>query len=274
MTTVQPGSVQPGSVRSKGQLNPSPAAPVGRLSPPPAVADVVRFFWIPVWSLPPGVVMRQHVLTYPAVNLVVQSDGVLVVGPQRAISHRDLSGAGWAVGALLRPAGGLLFTGDVRDLVDESRLLEQPRLVAAVTAVMEGEAPVDERRARAADVVADWVAELATAAGLPHPDGLLANALSELVDAEPTLRRVGDLAARLAVSPRTLQRVGPRHTGFTPAALIRRSRLQSAADQLRQLPQADIGEVAHRLGYADHAHLTREFRAVLGITPSRYRRWT
>ena len=30
-------------------------------------------------------------------------------------------------------------------------------------------------------------------------------------------------------------------------------------------------EIAADLGYADHAHLTREFRRVLGFTPSGYR---
>ena len=48
----------------------------------------------------------------------------------------------------------------------------------------------------------------------------------------------------------------------------------SAAGTVRLGQPAVAREVAHRLGYADHAHLTREFRAVLGITPSRYRRWT
>ena len=32
-----------------------------------------------------------------------------------------------------------------------------------------------------------------------------------------------------------------------------------------------IAQVAADLGYADHAHLTTDFRTVLGLTPNRYR---
>ena len=67
------------------------------------------------------------------------------------------------------------------------------------------------------------------------------------------------------------ERVAGTHTGFTPAALIRRRRLQDAADRLRHDPGANLAGLAHELGYADHAHLTRDFRTVLGFTPTTYR---
>jgi len=35
---------------------------------------------------------------------------------------------------------------------------------------------------------------------------------------------------------------------------------------------ASLSDVAHRLGYSDHAHMTREFGRVMGVTPSAYRR--
>ncbi|MGO2683442.1 MAG: AraC family transcriptional regulator, partial [Microbacterium sp.] len=34
---------------------------------------------------------------------------------------------------------------------------------------------------------------------------------------------------------------------------------------------ADLAAIAAELGYADHAHLTNDFRVVLGITPRSYR---
>ncbi|MGV8907809.1 MAG: helix-turn-helix domain-containing protein [Propionicimonas sp.] len=41
---------------------------------------------------------------------------------------------------------------------------------------------------------------------------------------------VGDLAERLAVSERTLQRLARHYIGVSPAALLRHRRLQAAAD--------------------------------------------
>ncbi len=53
--------------------------------------------------------------------------------------------------------------------------------------------------------------------------------------------------------------------------MIRRRRLQEAAERLRTNPDADLATVAAEFGYADQAHLSRDFRAVLGLTPSSYR---
>ncbi|WP_447648393.1 helix-turn-helix domain-containing protein [Microbacterium forte] len=82
---------------------------------------------------------------------------------------------------------------------------------------------------------------------------------------------VEEAATRLAVSLRTLQRLAHRHVGVSPAAMIRRRRLQEAAEHLRLHPSVDLADLAADLGYADHAHLTRDFRNVLGIAPRAYR---
>ena len=84
-------------------------------------------------------------------------------------------------------------------------------------------------------------------------------------------RSVAEAAARLAVSERTLQRIAHRYVGMTPAAMIRRRRLQEAAERMREHPDGDLATLATELGYADHSHLTRDFRVVLGITPTGYR---
>ena len=54
-------------------------------------------------------------------------------------------------------------------------------------------------------------------------------------------------------------------------SLIRRRRLQEAAQRLREQPDTELAALAAELGYADQAHLAGDFRTVLGLTPSRYR---
>lgn len=53
--------------------------------------------------------------------------------------------------------------------------------------------------------------------------------------------------------------------------MIRRRRLQEAAGRVRSDAGADLSTIAADLGYADHAHLTRDFRRVLGFSPTGYR---
>jgi AraC-like DNA-binding protein len=54
--------------------------------------------------------------------------------------------------------------------------------------------------------------------------------------------------------------------------MIRRRRVQEAAERLRTDPDTTLAAVAADLGYSDHAHLANEFRSVLGLTPGAYRR--
>jgi len=54
--------------------------------------------------------------------------------------------------------------------------------------------------------------------------------------------------------------------------MIRRRRLQEAAERLRTDPGTGLATLAADLGYTDHSHLANEFRSVLGFTPTSYRR--
>jgi AraC-like DNA-binding protein len=103
-------------------------------------------------------------------------------------------------------------------------------------------------------------------------EALLANRLMDVIGSDASVVRVEDAASMLAVSQRTLQRVARKYIGLSPAALIRRRRLQDAAERTRLDPSADLAAIAAELGYADHAHLTNDFQKYLGFTPSAYRR--
>ncbi|MFC3382056.1 AraC family transcriptional regulator [Couchioplanes azureus] len=224
---------------------------------------LVRWFWIPRWDIQPGRTSRQHLIAYPACNLVVEADAAALFGPATRASHRDLAGTGWAVGALLRPAAVPHFTADPGALRDTSVAVDAPELVSRVRASMPGGLQ---------DAVDAFTAWLAAVTGPPSAEALLANAMTDLIDADPEVRTVEDAAARLSVSVRTLQRLAARYVGLPPLAMIRRRRLQEAAARLRADPAVTLAEVAADLGYSDHAHLANEFRAVLGLTLSRYRR--
>lgn len=267
-----PGESEPATPDSRGVLRPERLPTFHRLPAPDAVAHLVRWFWIPEWDLPDGRVARQEIIGFPACNLVVEPTSVGLAGPTTRASHRDLAGSGWAVGALLRPAAvpGIVesLAGPPGALLDAYRPVGAPDLLTGVAGAMSGRTGPDGRRAAAVAAYVDWL--LATS-GPVGEDALLANRAVDLLESDPGLLRVGRAADALGVSVRTLQRLARRYVGVSPAAIIRRRRLQEAAERLRTDPRTDIAAVAAELGYADHAHLTADFRTVLGTTPSGYR---
>ena len=270
----------------RGILYPARLPTFHRLPVPPELADRVRWVWIPEWQLPPGRSSRQDILPFPALNLVAGPEGVSLSGPATRRAFRDLSGSGWVVGMLLRPAAVPFCTADPGALRDAEMPFDAVDLHAAVVAAMTGQAsggPAtttgpddagpddagDARRRRAAQAAAAWIA-----GNVPPPDAeaQLANALEELIQSDPSLTRVEQAAGRLGVSVRTVQRLARRYVGLPPLAKIGGYRLQVAAERLRSDPDAGIAGIAAELGYADHAHLAADFRQLLGFTPSGYRR--
>ncbi|ALE06582.1 AraC family transcriptional regulator [Arthrobacter sp. ERGS1:01] len=252
----------------KGILYPARLPDFHRLPAGPEVAELVQWFWIPEWDIDPGRTSRQQLIAFPASNLVVEPGGVEFSGPTTRVAHRDLSGRSWAVGALLRPAAIPAFTADPGSLRDTSLHPDAPELQASVTAAMAGADP-GERRQRAADALAVW---LAAAVGPVSAEARAANRMVEVIGGSAEVLRIEDVADVLATSPRTLQRLARKYVGLSPSALIRRRRLQEAADRSRTEPLAELADIAADLGYADHAHLCKDFQRYLGFTPSSYRR--
>lgn len=228
----------------------------------------MRWFWISRWDIAPGRVSRQELLAFPAVNLVVEDSCVGISGPTTRRSHRDLTGRGWAVGALLRPAANPAVVTDPSRMRDRYGLVDEPELHAAVAAPMTAEPPA---LAAACAAFEDWLlGRVPTCASRD----LLANDLVARIEDDPELHRVEDVAAALNLSVRTVQRLTRRYVGLTPMTMIRRRRLQEAATVAREDPDVTLATLAADLGYADQAHLIRDFRNVLGFTPGAYRRAT
>ena len=82
--------------------------------------------------------------------------------------------------------------------------------------------------------------------------------------------RVGEIAERHHVSTRTLQRLFADYVGVSPKWVLQRYRLHEAIEQLAGREGIDWTRFALDLGYFDHAHFIRDFRAVVGRLPSQY----
>jgi len=94
--------------------------------------------------------------------------------------------------------------------------------------------------------------------------------LARLAETDRSLRQLTDLCGRAGLGPRTLQRMFLEHAGVSPMWVLRRNRLLDAAERVRDGQPVSWATVAADLGYADQAHLTRDFRAATGQTPAAY----
>jgi AraC-like DNA-binding protein len=90
------------------------------------------------------------------------------------------------------------------------------------------------------------------------------------IAADPALLRVDELAEALGTGTRRPQRIFAEYVGVAPKWVIRRYRMQEAAN--RAGAGVDWAALSAELGYADQAHFTRDFSRVIGISPAQYAR--
>lgn len=231
--------------------------------PPDDLSDVVESLWFGRWDLPEDAPHVTELLGDPCVHVVAERGGARVVGVWRRRWVRELSGRGLVRGAKLRPgAVGAFFDGPAVALSD--RLTPLSELVdvdpeAFEASVLDPEADADGLAALAGHLRA-W--------RRPDHEGEVGHAVAvAALLREVDLYRVEGLAERAGLSVRGLQRLFREHVGATPKQLLRRVRLQEAALRIERGEASGLAALAADLGYTDQAHLTRDFKAVVGQTP-------
>ncbi|QNN48968.1 helix-turn-helix transcriptional regulator [Phycicoccus endophyticus] len=238
----------------------------------------VENHWALRWVLPEGRVVRSEVLPHPTASLTVElgthprpelppGESVVVTGVCTPRFDVEVRGRGLVLGVRFRPGGLAALTGRTASgWVDRSvpargllpdRLVEQladPGLVAEPAAW------------RAA-------AETGLTALDPGEDpryDLLLRVVRDMLE-DHTLVTVAEVARRHGRSVRTLQRLFLHYVGVGPKWVLVRYRMHDVVTAVDEGFAGSLTELAHRFGWYDQAHLTRDFVALLGTTPGRYR---
>jgi transcriptional regulator GlxA family with amidase domain len=83
---------------------------------------------------------------------------------------------------------------------------------------------------------------------------------------------IGSVADKLDWSTRTIHRRFLSACGYSPKHFQRIMRVQRALQLVNRarLSPVRLGELAAAAGYADQAHMTRDFRNITGFTPAGY----
>lgn len=82
--------------------------------------------------------------------------------------------------------------------------------------------------------------------------------------------KVEVLAELAHLSTSQLERLVLRIFQLTPRQLIIKTRIEAAMHLLAK--DCTIAEIAHTCGYADHSAFSRQFKAIVGLSPGKYRK--
>jgi len=258
------------SVRARGVLHQEAAASrfvLARREPSAALVPFVAWYWIVRWDLRGQPPHDQTVLPHPNVHLAFEPAGPVIYGVLgRELFRRRIEGRGVALGVRFLAGGFRPFWGRpvacLNDRVVPAAQVFGPPVHETWRAIA-GAADDASMVAHAEDLLGrvrpprDPVAE--------EVAGMVAR-----ITADSSLCRVGELAGALGLPVRRLQRLFANYVGVSPKWVMRRARLQEAAMRAEQGGHVDWAELAAILDYADQAHLTRDFTAVIGVPPARY----
>jgi AraC-like DNA-binding protein len=239
------------------------------IPPPPALRPFVECLWVHAVDDPAPGEDDGRILPDGRMDLVwVRGLGALVAGPQSQATARPQGAPFLAVGARFHPgaAPGLLRL-PASELLDEHVPLAAADAALARRIEAAVERAGDDRTALAA--LSRELLRCLDAAAEPDPEVRAAVRLL----ARPRAS-VADVARRVHLSERQLERRFTEAVGYGPKTLERVLRFQRAVTALGSPgTDGDLAGAAAAAGYADQSHLSRETRRLAGLSPGQLVRW-
>jgi AraC-like DNA-binding protein len=241
---------------------------LARYEPALDLKSFVEHFWIVAWDLRGQEPHVQKTLPYPCVHLVFDAGQTAIFGVMRGAFEYRQEGVGRVLGVRFRAAGfrGVLG-GSVATITDRT---------IAMSSVYELDVEAAEASVLGAEGDAGMMqaAEAILRTRTPPVDETadVVNGIIDRIGADRTINRVDELATQVGLGERALQRLFNDYVGVSPKWVIRRFRLHDAASRLAKDEDVNLTALAQDLGYADQAHFTRDFKSIVGRSPSDYRR--
>lgn len=235
--------------------------------------------WSLRWALPEGRWYDSEVLPHPTCSLTVElgshprrgmppGEQVVVTGVVTRRFDVQVRGWGRVVGLRFRPGGLAALTGQPASAWTDRSVPATEVLPTGLVARLADPALAHDGAAWA-DVAERGLATLAGDRPDPRYDLLLEVVAGMLADR--ALLTVAEAAERHAVTVRTLQRLFTHYVGVGPKWVLARYRMHDAVAELDAGWEGTITELAVRYGWYDQAHFTRDFTALVGVTPGQYR---
>lgn len=115
--------------------------------------------------------------------------------------------------------------------------------------------------------IEDWLIRRLSAGR--KPDALVWASL-RLIEQGRGMVSIERLASHLAISQRQLERLYHTQVGLSPKQYAGLLRVDAARQALKRGVRTSLTDLGLQLGFYDQSHFIREFKAVIGMTPSAY----
>jgi AraC-like DNA-binding protein len=235
-----------------------------RINPAEDLHFLIEHYWGVRWDLRGQPSQQQEVLSYPSVHMTFEQGQSRFVGVVSTKFIRVVEGHGWVFGVKFHPGAFYIlsqspvvaFTNKTVPIQhifgEESHALEQgvwsqPDTEAQIKAT---EAFLRRQRLK------------------PDPNASLCQEITRCIQLSRELISVEQVAAQFHLQKRALQRLFQQYIGVSPKWVIQRFRLHEAAEALSK--GADSATLAYELGYFDQAHFSKDFKSIVGLSPSAY----
>lgn len=256
----------------RGILNPPPPTPdefrLSRRKPAATLSLFIDHYWIVAWNLCNRAPYTQETLPQPNVHVVFEKNNSHASGVVTGKFSRYLEGKSHVFGIRFGPGRFRSFLGyTVSQLTNRTKPVREifGDEVTKLEEIVVSEAPEDEL------VIA---ADCFFQSRIPEPDAKtdFAKELVRVALEQRDLFAVDVLAGRSGLGKRSLQRLFSEYVGVSPKWVIRRYRLHEAVERFRSGERLDCAQLAVELGYFDQAHLIKDFKSILGYTPTEFQR--
>ncbi len=237
----------------------------------------VENYWLLRWQLPSGTTHASSTLPHPACTLSVErghlrpgvgKDPVVITGVVTRRFDVTVQDAGWVFAVKFRPGGLASLAGVSARPLRDATVPARSVLPAHVVDVMSELGP-DLSPAECRERVDTVLSGTAT-----NPEGAyttLLGVVSTMLE-DRSLVRVSQVEHRCGIEKRRLQRLFERYVGATPKWTLARYRMHDAVSDLDAGYEGSLADLAHRYGWFDQAHFTREFTDLVGVPPGAYQR--
>lgn len=239
-----------------------------RYHPSPHLEFFVEHYWIVRWDLRGKGPYLQETLPHPSIHIVFGPGDSRIVGIVRGRFSILLKDKGGVFGIKFLPGAFYPFL--------ESPVSRITDKVLRIDDVFDVDVRLLENAIMSQQD--DWkmieIAEDFLRWRLPERDENVpaVRRIVDLIMNEPEITRVDDVARRLGLNKRAVQRLFSKYVGVSPKWVIKRYRLNEAAEQLASGRAADLSRIAVDLGYFDQAHFIKDFKSIVGKSPAEYAR--
>lgn len=256
--------------KHRGILDPTNAAKhfqLNRYLPSSDLASFVEHYWIIRWDLRNHPSYTSEVLPYPNINLTFTQDRAWITGVTTGKYDYELKGTGVIVGVRFRAGTFYAFwSHPMNKLTDKTMPLDEVFPEVDDSFRHQFLKFSDDKK------IVVYLEEMLLAQEPKSNNHMqLATKIVASIVNDRELQTVQAVARKFRVNERTLQHLFQTYVGVGVKWVVMRFRLQEAAERIAKGEQ-NLTTIAAELDYSDQAHFARDFKRIVGKSPSEYMR--